>query len=157
MLIWLSLYYQAIPRMRNSQGQRINPRTGQSYESYNDHPDTTYPIRPSHEPQPQPWPQHRTRSDPQPTHNQPQPLALIYSQPTPGLEEHFLRSEFMREEVTTSPVTSCGSRRPSMTSEPATPQGPSCDDSSPPVEHPWLPFLWLPNNAGYVLLSVAFW
>ena len=81
-----------MPRMRNSEGQRINPRTGQPYESYNDHPDTTYLIRPSHE-QPLPRPQHRTCSDPQPTPNRPQPLALTYSQPTSCLDEHFQRSE----------------------------------------------------------------
>ena len=47
--------------------------------------ETTYSIRPSHE-QPQPRPQHRTRSDPQPTPTRLQPLALTYSQPTPGSE-----------------------------------------------------------------------
>ena len=77
-------------RTRNNQGQRIDQGTGHPYESYNDHPDTTYPIRPSHE-QPQPQPQHRTCSDPQPTPTRPQPLALTYSQPTPGLEEHFFK------------------------------------------------------------------
>ena len=75
MLTWLILFYQTMPRMRNTQGQRIDQKTGQSYESYNYHPDTTYPIRPSHE-QPQPWPQHCTYSDPQPTLNRTQPLAF---------------------------------------------------------------------------------
>ena len=76
-----------MPRMRNNHGQRIDLRTGKPYESYNDHPDTTYLIRPSHE-QPQPRPQHRTLSDPQPTPTRPQPLVLTYSQLIPGLEEH---------------------------------------------------------------------
>ena len=54
-----------MPRMRNSQGQRIDPRTNQPYD-----PES----RPT---------QHRTRSDPEPTANRPQPqdepLALTYS------------------------------------------------------------------------------
>ena len=133
-----------MPRMRNNQGQRIDPRTEQPYESYNE------------QPQPEPRHQRRTRSDPQPTPTRPQPLALTYSQPIPGLVEHFLRSEFMREEVTPSPVTSRGSRRPCRTPEPATPQGPSRQDSFPAVEHPQSPFPWMPDNSGYVLLFVPF-
>ena len=146
----INFILSSMPRMRNNQGQRIDPKTSQHYESSNDHPDSTYPIPPSHEqPQPQPRPQHRTRSDPQPTPDRPQPLALTYSQPTPGLEEHFLRSEFMREEVTSSSVTSRGSRRPSRTSEPTTPQGLPREDSFPAVEHlrPHLP--WMPDNSGF--------
>ena len=67
-------FLSSMPRMRNKQGQRIDLRTGQPYESYNDHPDTTYIIRPSHK-----QPQHRTHSDPQPTPTRPQPLTLTYS------------------------------------------------------------------------------
>ena len=141
----------------NNQGQRIYPRTGQPYESYNNDQDITYPNRPTHEqPQPQPQPQPQTRSHPQPTSSRYQLQPLTYSQLTPDLEDHFLRSEFIREEVTPSPVTSRGSRRPSKTPEPVTPQGPPRQEASTAAEHPRPPLLWLPNNPRYVLLVVMF-
>ena len=84
----VNFIFSSMPRMRNNQGQRIDPRTGQPYESYSDYPDTIYPIRPSHE-QHQPRSQHLTYSDPQPTPSRPQSLDLTYYQPSPGLEEHF--------------------------------------------------------------------
>ena len=59
----------------------------------------------------------------------------------------------MRKEVTPSPVTLRGSRRPP---ESATPQGPPREDSSPAVEHTRPPLPWMPDNSGYVLLFVAF-
>ena len=144
-----------MPRMRNNLRQRIDARTGLPYELCNDHQDIIYPIRPTHkqpQPQPQPQPQLHTRSVPQPTPSRHQPLALTYSQPTPGLEDHFLRSEFIKEQATPSPVTSLGLRHPLRTPEPITPQGPPRQDASPVAEHPRPPLSWLPDNSGYVLL-----
>ena len=133
-----------MPRMRNSQGQRIDPRTGQPYDP------ESRPV------------QHRTRSDPEPTATRPQPdqdepLALTYSQPIPILEDHFLRSEFRRTEgvVTPSPVSSRASPRHTKTPEIDTAQGPPRDDPFPAPQHALPPLPWMPDGTGYVLLFIA--
>ena len=118
-------------------------------------PDITYPIRSTHK-QPQPWLQHHTCSDLQPTPARPQLLALTYSQRTPGLEEHNPRSEFMREEVTPSLVTSRGSWCPSRTPEPVTAQRPPRQDSFPVVDHPRPPLPWLLDNLGLRFIIYCF-
>jgi hypothetical protein len=108
-----------MPRMRNSLGQRIDPRTGQPYD-----------------PESRPVPQH-ARSDPGA-----QPNAGLEEH---FLRSDFRRAAGA---VIPSPVSSRASPR-NNTSEADTAQGPPRDDPPPPPLHRPPPLPWLTEEATF--------